>query len=67
MTIGDVVFEVCSEKFRRELESDKKRHKFVSERQKPVSEQCGAAQCQKCLRGFKSKGGLAVHRCRPGG
>ena len=32
----DVVCEVCSRSFRRE--GDKKRHKCVAERQKPVSE-----------------------------
>ena len=65
VTVRDIVCEVCSRKFRRE--SDKKMHKCVRERQKPVSKQRGAAQCQKCLRWFKSKGGLAVQRCRPGG
>ena len=65
VTVRDIVCEVFSRKFR--WESDKKRHRYVSERQKPVGEQCGAAQCQKCPRWFKSKGELAVHRCRPGG
>ena len=60
----DVVCEVCSRCFRRE--SDKKRHKCLREREKPVSEQRGAAQCLQCQRWFKSRGGLAVHTCRPG-
>ena len=53
----DVVCEVCSRSFRRE--GDKKRHKCVAERQKPVSEQRGAAQCLHCMKWFKSRGGLA--------
>ena len=59
----EVECEVCSRKFRRE--SDKKRHKCLSERNKPVSEQRGAAQCQTCRKWFGSRGGLAVHTCRP--
>ena len=35
------------------------RHKCVAERQKPVSEQRGAAQCLHCMKWFKSRGGLA--------
>ena len=35
----------------------------LDERQKPVNEQRGAVQCHVCLKWFKSKGGLAVHRC----
>ena len=54
---------VCSRKFRRE--SDKKRHKCLEERSKPLCEQRGATQCPTCKRWFKSRGGLAVHRCRP--
>ena len=61
----EVECEVCSRKFRRE--SDKKRHKCLSERNKPVSEQRGAAQCQTCRKWFRSRGGLAVHTCRPPG
>ena len=61
----DVVCAVCSRTFRRE--SDRKRHKCLAERQKPVSEQRGSVQCTQCRRWFKSKGGLAVHTCRPGG
>ena len=49
--------EVCSTIFRRE--SDKKRHKCVSERQKPISEQRGASQCTRCNKWFRSKGGMA--------
>ena len=44
------------------------RHKYVTERQKPVSEQCGhAAQCLQCLKCMvQDQGGFAVHRCIPG-
>ena len=38
----------CSRKFRRE--SDRKRHKCIAERQKPISEQSGAVQCFICSR-----------------
>ena len=64
MAVCEVVCEVCFRTFRRE--SDRKRHKCVTERQKLISEQCGAAQCQVCQSWFRSTGGLAVHRCRPG-
>ena len=50
----DVVCEVCSRSFRRE--GDKKRHKYVAEREKPVSERHGAAQCLQCMKWFKSRG-----------
>ena len=52
----------CGRSFRRE--SDKKRHKCISERQKPISEQRGAVQCTQCNRWFRSRGGLSVHHCR---
>ena len=52
----------CHRCFKRE--SDKKRHKCISERQKPVSEQRGAVQCTQCRRWLRSRGGLAVHRCQ---
>ena len=58
------VCEVCARKFRRE--SDKKRHKCLAERQKPISEQRGAVRCQQCHSWFRSRGGLTVHRCRSG-
>ena len=57
----EVECEVCFRKFRRE--SDKKRHKCLSERNKPVNQQKGAAQCQSCRKWFRSKGGMAVHTC----
>ena len=59
----DVVCELCSRSFRRE--SDKQRHKCLDERQKPVCEQQGATQCSQGRRWFRSRGGLAVHRCMP--
>ena len=59
--VREVVCELCSRNFRRE--SDKKRHKCVDERLKPVCDQRGAVQCPQCQRWFRSKGGLAVHRC----
>ena len=43
VVVRDVLCQGCSRSFRRE--SDKKRHKCVTARQKPVYEQCGAAQC----------------------
>ena len=52
----------CHRCFKRK--SDKKRHKCISERQKPVSEQCGAVQCTRYRRWLRSLGGLAVHRCQ---
>ena len=39
------------------------RHKCIAERQKPVREQRGAVQCERCGRWFRSRGGLAVHAC----
>ena len=59
-----VVCERCQRTFRRE--SDKKRHKCVDERAKPVHEQRGAVKCNTCNRWSRSKGGLSVHACRPG-
>ena len=51
----------CARSFRRK--SDKKRHKCVTERSKPMQEQRGAVQCTVCQRWFRSRGGLSVHRC----
>ena len=50
----------CNRCFRR----DKKRHKCLAERAKPIQEQHSAAQCAVCKRWFRNKGGLKVHRCR---
>ena len=44
--------------------SDRKRHKFLAKRAKPVKEQRGALQCSKCQKWLSSRGGLAVHKCR---
>ena len=63
MAACEVVCEVCSRKFRRQC--DKKRHKCTSEREEPVCKQHGATQCTVCSRCFRSRGGLAVHACRP--
>jgi len=52
----------CNRCFHRE--SDKKRHKCLSERAKPIQEQRGAVHCTVCQRWFRSKGGLKVHKCR---
>ena len=46
MAVCEVVCEVCFRTFKRK--SDRKRQKCVAERQKPISEQRGAAQCQVC-------------------
>ena len=59
--LNRVMCTVCHRSFRRE--SDKKRHKCLDERSKPISEQKGAVQCSSCLRWFASKGGFSVHRC----
>ena len=58
--VKTVTCTVCGRSFRRE--SDRKRHKCLDERRKPVSEQRGAVQCQNCHRWFRSKGGMVVHR-----
>ena len=52
VAVLEVVCEVCGRVFRRE--GDKKRHKCVTERSKPVSEQRGAAQCPVCKKWFRS-------------
>ena len=59
----EVECSVCTRKFRRE--SDKKRHKCLAVRRKPLCEHRGSAQCITCRRWFGCKGGLAVHRCGP--
>ena len=61
--VNQIKCDECNRTFRRE--SDRKRHKCISERQKPVSEQRGAVQCTTCTQWFRSRGGLSVHRCRP--
>ena len=55
----------CGRSFKRP--GDLKRHKCLTERAKPISEQCGAVQCQQCHRWMKSAGGLKVHlrKCTP--
>ena len=53
----------CGRAFRRE--SDKARHKCKLEKERPVNEQAGATKCERCTRWFRSKGGLAVHHCKP--
>ena len=55
-----IVCRVCGRAFRRQ--GDLKRHKCLSEREKPVEEQQGTAQCAVCRRWFRSAGGLAVHK-----
>ena len=42
-----MVCDECGRCFRRE--SDKARHKFLSERRKPVSDQAGSVQCESSL------------------
>ena len=51
----------CNRAFSRP--QDRARHKCLAERQLPVHQQRGSAQCVSCCRWFRSKGGLAVHRC----
>ncbi len=62
-SLREVACEACGRRFRRE--SDKKRHKCIEERRKPVREQRGAVQCVTCMKWFLSRGRLAVHTCRP--
>lgn len=61
--VWEVSCQTCGRTFRRE--GDKKRHKCLDERRKPVCEQLGAVRCGSCQKWFRSKGGLAVHTCRP--
>ena len=49
----EVECSVCRRLFRRE--SDKVRHKCITEREKPVSEQVGAVKCQRCNDGGEAK------------
>ena len=56
----DVKCSVCG-CFRRE--SDKVRHKYTTEHQKPGQEQEGAVECLMCGRWLRSRGGLAVCQC----
>ena len=49
----------------RSEESVTRRDKCIEERSKPISEQRGAVICSSCHRWFRSRGGLAVHVCRP--
>ena len=44
---------------------DIKRHNCTAERQKRIEDQRGSRQCTHCGRWFRSKDGLAVHRCCP--
>ena len=55
----DVVCEVCFKTFRKV--KDKKRHKCVSKRTKPLCKHLEAVQCQSCQKWFRSRGDLAVH------
>ena len=41
------------------------RHKCRDERLKRICDQRVAAQCGMCKKWFRSKGGIAVHSCRP--
>ena len=58
----NVLCDVCGRRFRRE--SDKACHKCAAERRRPMREQEGAVQCEKCMRWFHSRGGLTVHKFR---
>ena len=55
-----IVCNDCGRSFRRS--GDIKRHKCLSERAKPISEQSGAVQCVYCQKWMRSAGGLAVHQ-----
>ena len=54
---------VCRRVFSRP--SDKRRHKCLDERAKPIAEQRGAVQCPQCQRWLRSRGGLSRHKCTP--
>ena len=41
----------------------KAHHKCIAEQQLPVEEQSGAVQYQRCECCFRSRGGLAIHKC----
>ena len=41
------------------------RHKCTADRLKRIEDQWGSCRCTHCGRWFRSKGGLAVHRCCP--
>ena len=43
--------------------ADLKRHKCRAEREKLVQEQKGVVQCKRCNEWFRSRSGLAVHKC----
>lgn len=60
-TVQGVIYIVCDRTFRRE--SNKTCHKCIAERIKSICDQSGAVQCAACCRWFRSKDGLAVHRC----
>ena len=60
---NQVLCRACRRAFRRE--SDRKIHKCISERQKPIQEQRGAVHCTLCDRWFRSQGCYTVHTCRP--
>ena len=57
----DVKCVVCGRCFRRECE--KMQHKCTAERSRPVCEQKGAMRFTVCGRWFRSRGGIAVHKC----
>ena len=54
---------VCLSLFSRS--GDIKRHKCTAERQKRIEDRRGSCLYTYCGRWFRSKGGLAVHRCCP--
>ena len=56
-----VICAPCGRSFRRE--SDKACHKCNTERERPIKEQPGVVQSQRCERWFRSEGGLAVLKC----
>ena len=56
-----MIFALCGHSFRRE--SDKAHHKCIAEQERPIEEQFGAVQCQRCECWFYNVRGLAVHEC----
>ena len=55
----NIQYHECSRWFRRP--GDMARHKCWTERSRPVQEQQGSVECQRCHPWFFSQGGLAVH------
>ena len=56
-----LICQVCRRSFQRR--QDIAGDKCLAEQAKPTCDQVGATQCPQCHRWFRSRGGLATHRC----